>query len=95
MDTYGRIVEAQIPTRYSYAINSTGPAEQYPARDRPTNRRPRRVVHQPHTSRRLLNPMTLDLLGKADSRDWADRLRERLTWPSARVRVRSRKGGVC
>ncbi len=78
LDTYGRIAEAQIPTRDPYGINSTSPAEQTLRQiDRRIGDRVGSFTNRTRLAK-LLNLMTLDLLGKADSRDWADRLRERL-----------------
>ena len=48
LDTYGQIAKAQIPTRNPHGINSTGPVRADPARDRPPDSRPRRLVEQPH-----------------------------------------------
>jgi hypothetical protein len=76
MDTYGQIARAQIPTRDPNGLNSTGPVEQIL---REIERRiGDRIGSFTNRSRlaNLLNLMTLDLLGKADSRQWADRLRE-------------------
>lgn len=78
MDTYGQIARGQIPTRDPYGINSTGPAEQVLREiDRRIGDRVGSFTNRARLSK-LLSLMTLDLLGKADSRDWADRLRERL-----------------
>lgn len=78
LETYGQIAKTQTATRNPYSINSTGPVEQ-------TLREVERRIGDrigSFTNRarltKLLNLMTLDMLGKADGRDWADRLRERL-----------------
>lgn len=78
METYGRIAEAQIATRDPHGINSTGPVEQILREvDRRIGDRVGSFTNRTRLAK-LLNLMTLDLLGKADGRDWADRLRERL-----------------
>jgi hypothetical protein len=78
LDTYGHIAEAQTPTRDPYAINSTGPVEQALREvDRRIGDRVGSFTNRTRLAN-LLELMTLDLLGKADGRDWADRLRERL-----------------
>jgi hypothetical protein len=78
METYGRLAEAQIATRDQQGINSTGPVEQILREvDRRIGDRVGSFTNRTRLAK-LLNLMTLDLLGKADGRDWADRLRERL-----------------
>ncbi len=78
LDTYGQIAKAQIPTRDPHGINSTGPVEQILREiDRRIGERVGSFTNRTRLSK-LLDLMTLDLLGKADGRDWADRLRERL-----------------
>ena len=76
--TYGQIAKAQIPTRDPHGINSTGPVEQVLREiDRRIGDRVGSFTNRARLAK-LLDLMTLDLLGKADGRDWADRLRERL-----------------
>jgi hypothetical protein len=78
LETYGLIAEAQVATRDPYGINSTGPVEQtLRAVDRRIGDRVGSFTNRARLAR-LLNLMTLDLLGKADGREWADRLREGL-----------------
>jgi hypothetical protein len=78
LSTYGRIAQAQIPTRDPHGINSTGPVEQVLREiDRRIGDRVGSFTNRARLSK-LLDLMTLDMLGKADGRDWADRLRERL-----------------
>jgi len=78
MDTYGRVAEAQTATRDPFGINSTGPVEQTLREiDRRIGDRVGSFTNRTRLAK-LLDLMTLDLLGKADSREWADRLRERL-----------------
>ena len=78
LDTYGQIAKAQIPTRDPHGVNSTGPVEQILREiDRRIGDRVGSFTNRARLSK-LLDLMTLDLLGKADGRDWADRLRERL-----------------
>lgn len=78
LDSYGQIARAQIPTRDPNGLNSTGPVEQVLREiDRRIGDRVGSFTNR-HRLAKLLNLMTLDLLGKADGRDWADRLRERL-----------------
>jgi hypothetical protein len=78
LETYGLIAEAQIATRDPYGINSTGPVEQTLREvDRRIGDRVGSFTNRARLSK-LLDLMTLDLLGKADGREWADRLRERL-----------------
>ena len=77
LDTYGQLARAQIPTRDPSGLNSTGPVERVL---REIDRRIGDRVGSFTNRHRLakLNLMTLDLLGKADGRKWADRLREQL-----------------
>ena len=78
MDTYGRVAEAQVPTRDPYGINWTGPVEQALREvDRRIGDRVGSFTNRTRLAK-LLELMTLDMLGKADRRGWADRLRERL-----------------
>jgi Transposase, Mutator family len=78
MHAYGQIAAAQIPTRDPRGINSTGPVEQTLREiDRRIGDRIGSYTNRARLSK-LLDLMTLDLQGKADARDWADRLRERL-----------------
>jgi len=78
LDTYGRVAEAQTTTRDPYGINSTGPVEQVLREiDRRIGDRVGSFTNRARLSK-LLDLMTLDILGQADGRDWADRLRERL-----------------
>lgn len=78
IETYGRIAQAQIATRDPNGINSTGPVEQILREvDRRISDRVGSFTNRARLAK-LLDLMTLDLLGKADGRDWADRLRERL-----------------
>jgi hypothetical protein len=73
-----QITRAQIPTREPDGLNSTGPVEQILREiDRRIGDRVGSFTNRTRLAK-LLNLMTLDLLGKADGRDWADRLRERL-----------------
>jgi hypothetical protein len=78
MDTYGQRAKAQIATRDPNAINSTGPVEQ--ALREIERRIGNRVGSFTNRARlaKLLDLITLDMTGKADGRDWADRLREGL-----------------
>lgn len=55
LDTYGRIAKAQIPTRDPHGINSTGPVAD-PPRNRPADRRSRRLVHQPDPPLQIASP---------------------------------------
>lgn len=78
LDRYGSRVAAQIATRDPGGPNSTGPVEQIL---REVERRiGDRVGSFTNRARmaKLLTLMTLDLSGRADGREWADRLRERL-----------------
>jgi hypothetical protein len=78
VDTYGQIARAQIPTGDPFGLNSTSPVEQVLREiDRRNGDRVGSLANQARLAK-LLNLMTLDLLGKADGRQWADRLRERL-----------------
>jgi hypothetical protein len=78
LDTYGQIARAQTATRDPRGINSTGPVEQTLTEvDRRIGDRVGSFTNRTRLSK-LLDLMTLDMLGKADGRDWADRLRERL-----------------
>lgn len=78
LDSYGRAAEAQAATRDFYGINSTGPVEQVLREiDRRIGDRVGSFTNRARLAK-LLDLMTLDMLGKADGRDWADRLRERL-----------------
>ena len=78
MPTSSTAAEAQIATRDPHGINSTGPVEQVLREvDRRIGDRVGSFTNRARLTK-LLNLMTLDLLGRADGRDWADRLRERL-----------------
>jgi hypothetical protein len=78
LDTYGQIAQAQTVTRDPRGINSTGPVEQTLTEiDRRIGDRVGSFTNRTRLAK-LLNLTTLDLLGKADGREWADRLRERL-----------------
>ena len=78
LESYGQIAKAQTATRNPYGINSTGPVEQTLREiDRRIGDRIGSFTNRTRLAK-LLDLMTLDLLGKADGRDWADRLRERL-----------------
>jgi len=78
LDTYGQLARGQIPTREPNGLNSTGPAEQVLREiDRRIGDRVGSFTNRARLAK-LLNLMTLDLLGKADGRHWADRLREQL-----------------
>ena len=78
LDTYGQLARAQIPTRDPSGLNSTGPVEQVLREiDRRIGGRVGSFTNRPRLAK-LLDLMTLDLLGKADGREWADRLREQL-----------------
>jgi hypothetical protein len=78
LDTYGQIARAQIPTREPNGPNSTGPVEQILREvDRRIGDRIGSFTNRARLAK-LLDLMTLDLLGKADAREWADRLREQL-----------------
>jgi hypothetical protein len=78
LDTYGQRARAQIPTRDPNGLNSTGPVEQVLREiDRRIGDRIGSLTNRARLAK-LLDLMTLDLLGKADSRQWADRLREQL-----------------
>ncbi|MHB8657458.1 MAG: transposase [Solirubrobacteraceae bacterium] len=78
LESYGQIAKAQTETRNPYGINSTGPVEQTLRDiDRRIGDRVGSFTNRTRLSK-LLDLMTLDMLGKADGRDWADRLRERL-----------------
>jgi hypothetical protein len=78
LDSYGQIARAQIPSREPNGLNSTGPVEQTLREiDRRMGNRVGSFTNR-HRLAKLLNLMTLDLLGKADAREWADRLKEQL-----------------
>ena len=77
---------AQIATRDPNGLNSTGPVEQVLREiDRRIGGRIGSFTNRARLAK-LLNLMTLDLLGKADGRQWADRLRERLYLAGGRPR---------
>ena len=81
LDTYGQLARAQIPTRDPRGPNSTGPVEQILREiDRRIGDRVGLFTNRPRLAK-LLDLMTLDLLGKADGRDWADRLKNASTSP--------------
>jgi hypothetical protein len=78
LETYGQTAKAQTFTRNPFSINSTGPVEQVLREiDRRIGDRVGSFTNRTRLAK-LLDLMTLDMLGKADGRDWADRLRERL-----------------
>jgi len=78
LETYGQLARAQIPSREPNGLNSTGPVEQTLREiDRRIGDRVGSFTNRARLAQ-LLNLMTLDLLGKADGRRWADRLREQL-----------------
>jgi hypothetical protein len=78
LETYGQTAQAQTLTRNPFGINSTGPVEQVLREiDRRIGDRVGSFTNRARLGN-LLDLMTLDLLGKADGREWADRLRERL-----------------
>jgi hypothetical protein len=78
LDTYGQIAAAQAASRNPFGINSTGPVEQILREiDRRIGDRVGSFTNRARLAK-LLDLMTLALLGKADGREWADRLRERL-----------------
>ena len=78
LDTYGQLARAQVPTRQPNGLNSTGPVEQVLREiDRRIGDRVGCFTNRARLAK-LLDLMTLDLLGKADGRHWADRLREQL-----------------
>ena len=67
LDTYGQIARAQIPTRDPNGLNSTGPVEQVLREiDRRIGDRVGSFTNRARLAK-LLNLMTLDLLGKADA----------------------------
>jgi hypothetical protein len=78
LETYGQIAAAQAATRDPNRPNSTGPVEK--ALREVERRLGDRIGSFTNRARmaNLLALMTLDLNGRADGREWADRLRERL-----------------
>ncbi len=78
LETYGQTAKAQTITRNPFGINSTGPVEQVLREiDRRIGDRVGSFTNRTRLAK-LLDLMTLDMHGKADGREWADRLRERL-----------------
>lgn len=78
LDGYGLVAKAQIATGDPRGINLPGPVEQILRElDRRIGDRVGSFTNRTRLAK-LLDLMTLDLLGKADGCDWADRLRERL-----------------
>jgi len=78
LETYGPRAEAQIATRDPNRPHSTGPVEQVLREvDRRIGDRVGSFTNRARM-RQLLALMTLDMTGRADHRQWADRLRERL-----------------
>jgi hypothetical protein len=78
LDTYGQTAQAQTMTHNPFGVNSTGPVEQVLREiDRRIGDRVGSFTNRARLAK-LLDLMTLDLLGKADGREWADRLRESL-----------------
>jgi hypothetical protein len=78
LETYGPIAAAQAATRDPNRPNSTGPVEK--ALREVERRLGDRIGSFTNRARmtNLLALMALDLNGRADGREWADRLRERL-----------------
>src|SRR5436305_8487320 len=69
LDTYGQLARAQIPTRDPSGLNSTGPVEQVLREtDRRIGDRVGSFTNR-HRLAKLLDLMTLDLLGKAEHDD--------------------------
>lgn len=79
LETYGPQIEAQTATRDPSAPHSTGPVEKLidVELERRIGDRVGSFTNRTRISK-LLNLISLDITGKADSRQWADRLRERL-----------------
>jgi hypothetical protein len=78
LETYGPRAKAQIATRDPNSPNATGPLEQVLREvDRRISDRVGSFTNRARMSH-LLALMTLDMTGRADARQWADRLRERL-----------------
>lgn len=78
LDRYGDRVAAQVATRDPGRPNSTGPVEQVLREiDRRIGDRAGSFTNRARMTK-LLALIALDLSGKADGREWADRLRERL-----------------
>ena len=78
LERYGARAEAQIATRDGGGPNSTGPVEQVLREvDRRIGDRVGSFTNRARMTS-LLALITLDLTGRADGREWADRLRERL-----------------
>lgn len=78
LETYGRDAAAQIPTRDPRGPNSTGPVEKILQEvDRRFGDRIGSFTNRARMTK-LLALMTLDLNGRADEREWADRIRERV-----------------
>jgi hypothetical protein len=78
LDRYGDRIAAQVATRDPGRPNSTGPVEQVLREiDRRIGDRAGSFTNRARMTK-LLALMTLDLAGRADGRQWADCLRERL-----------------
>jgi hypothetical protein len=78
MQTYGQRAKTQIATRHPNGINSTGPVEQALRElERRIGNRVGSFTNRARLAKRL-DLITLDMTGKADSREWADQLREHL-----------------
>lgn len=79
IEIYGARIEAQTATRDPTAPHSTGPVEKLidVELDRRIGHRVGSFTNRTRLAK-LLNLITLDITGKADGRQWADRLRERL-----------------
>lgn len=78
LDMYGSRIAAQTATRDPGGPNSTGPVEQVLREvDRRIGDRVGSFTNRARMAK-LLALMALELTGRADGRDWADRLRERL-----------------
>jgi hypothetical protein len=78
LDTYGDRVRAQIATRDPNQPNATGPVEKVLVEiDRRIGDRVGSFTNRARMTK-LLTLIALDLTGRSDAREWADRLRERL-----------------
>jgi hypothetical protein len=78
LETYGARIEAQIATRGPEGSYSTGAVEAVLRElDRRLHHRAGSFTNRARMNK-LLALMTLELMGQADPRAWADRIRERL-----------------
>lgn len=78
LDRYGPRIAAQVATRDPARPNSTGPVEQVLREvDRRIGDRVGSFTNRPRMGK-LLALMALGIDGRADGRQWADRLREQL-----------------